>query len=134
MVFLRSARRVCRASGLNFLPSRTFAGHNKWSKIKRKKAVNDAARNKLYTKILREIQFTLRGVDGDVTNSKAVQVLNKEKVVIIVCSSTGDGDPPDTCSKAWRFLRRQKTNLLEGVLYTILGRQKRRKELLFTSR
>ena len=67
-------------------------------------------------------------------NSDTVQVLNKEKVVIIVCSSTGDGDPPDTCSKAWRFLRRQKTNLLEGVLYTILGRQKRRKELLFTSR
>lgn len=61
------------------MPSRAFAGHNKWSKIKRKKAVNDAARNKVFTKILREIQFTLRGVDGDVTNSKAIQVLNKAK-------------------------------------------------------
>ena len=81
MVFLYSAKRVCRATSVHFLPSRTFAGHNKWSKIKRKKAVNDAARNKLFTKILREVQFTLRGVDGDITKSKAVQVLNKAKNV-----------------------------------------------------
>lgn len=33
-----------------------MAGHNKWSQIKRKKAVTDAKRGKLFTKLLREIQ------------------------------------------------------------------------------
>ncbi len=37
-----------------------MAGHNKWSKIKRKKAVNDAKRSKIITKILKEITIAVR--------------------------------------------------------------------------
>jgi len=41
------------------------AGHNKWSKIKRKKSVNDARRGKLFTKIIREITVAAREGGGD---------------------------------------------------------------------
>lgn len=37
-----------------------MAGHNKWSKIKRKKAVNDVKRSKIASRILREIQVAVR--------------------------------------------------------------------------
>lgn len=40
------------------------AGHNKWSQIKRKKAVNDAKRGKLFTKIIREITVAAREGGG----------------------------------------------------------------------
>lgn len=43
-----------------------MAGHNKWSQIKRKKAVNDAARAKIITKHIRAVQSAVReGGGGD---------------------------------------------------------------------
>jgi YebC/PmpR family DNA-binding regulatory protein len=41
------------------------AGHSKWSKIKRKKAANDAKRGKIFTKIIREITVAAREAGGD---------------------------------------------------------------------
>ena len=38
-----------------------MSGHSKWSTIKRKKGVNDAARGKVFTKLAREIQIAARG-------------------------------------------------------------------------
>ena len=42
-----------------------MAGHNKWSKIKRKKGVNDAKRGALFTKLIREITVAAREGGGD---------------------------------------------------------------------
>ncbi len=42
-----------------------MAGHNKWSKIKRKKGVNDAKRGALFTKLIREITVAARDGGGD---------------------------------------------------------------------
>ena len=42
-----------------------MAGHNKWSKIKRKKAVNDAKRGAQFTKLIREITVAAREGGGD---------------------------------------------------------------------
>ncbi len=42
-----------------------MAGHSKWSKIKRKKAGNDAARSKVFSRILREITIASRLGGGD---------------------------------------------------------------------
>lgn len=44
-----------------------MAGHNKWSKIKRKKGVNDSRRSKIWTKIIKEISIAVResGPDPD---------------------------------------------------------------------
>jgi YebC/PmpR family DNA-binding regulatory protein len=41
------------------------AGHNKWSKIKRKKGVNDQKRGALFTKLIREITVAARDGGGD---------------------------------------------------------------------
>ena len=41
-----------------------MAGHNKWSKIKRKKAVNDARRGAQFTKLIREITVAAREGGG----------------------------------------------------------------------
>ena len=42
-----------------------MAGHNKWSKIKRKKGVNDAKRGALFAKLIREITVAARDGGGE---------------------------------------------------------------------
>ncbi len=41
------------------------AGHNKWSQIKRKKAVNDQRRGKIFTKLIRELTVAAREGGSD---------------------------------------------------------------------
>ncbi|POM65163.1 NADPH-dependent diflavin oxidoreductase, partial [Phytophthora palmivora] len=43
--------------------------------------------------------------------------------VIIVCSTTGNGDPPDNCGKFWRYVKRrtQPEDMLAKLRYTVLG-------------
>ncbi|CAM9755713.1 unnamed protein product [Chrysoparadoxa australica] len=44
-------------------------------------------------------------------------------MIVFICSTTGNGDPPDNCDKFWRFLRRRTNpdDLLKEVLFTVLG-------------
>ncbi|HWV57776.1 MAG TPA: YebC/PmpR family DNA-binding transcriptional regulator [Longimicrobiales bacterium] len=42
-----------------------MAGHSKWAQIKRKKAVNDSRRGKVFTKLIREITVAAREGGGD---------------------------------------------------------------------
>ncbi|MCA9731879.1 MAG: YebC/PmpR family DNA-binding transcriptional regulator [Deferribacteres bacterium] len=42
-----------------------MSGHSKWSTIKRKKAANDAARGKVFTKLIKEITVAARAGGGD---------------------------------------------------------------------
>ena len=42
-----------------------MAGHNKWSKIKRKKGVADAKRGALFTKLIREITVAAKEGGGN---------------------------------------------------------------------
>jgi flavodoxin len=68
-----------------------------------------------------------KGVPADVMsmNELGIANCNKEKapIVVIVASSTGDGDPPDNCSVLYMALKKnqQPKDLLEGVHYTVLG-------------
>lgn len=54
-----------------------MSGHSKWSTIKRKKGANDAARSKLWAKMLRFVEVAARdgggNVDGNPTLATAVQ-------------------------------------------------------------
>lgn len=43
-----------------------MAGHNKWSKIKHKKAVTDAQKSKVFGKLVRLIQLETKKASGDV--------------------------------------------------------------------
>ena len=43
------------------------------------------------------------------------------EVLVIITSSTGDGELPDNAQKFYRWVRTQEGNVLSGVRYTILG-------------
>lgn len=50
--------------------------------------------------------------------------LSSNNALIIVASTTGDGDPPDNATKFWRWLRRAKgaeLDALKGKKYAVLG-------------
>jgi len=55
-----------------------MAGHNKWSKVKRKKGVNDAKRSKIWARIIRDIMMAARDGGGD-PNSNAKLALHIDK-------------------------------------------------------
>ena len=42
-----------------------MSGHSKWSTIKHKKAITDARRGKLFTKVIRELTSAARASGGD---------------------------------------------------------------------
>jgi YebC/PmpR family DNA-binding regulatory protein len=57
-----------------------MSGHNKWSKIKRQKGVEDAKRGQLYTKLTREIIMAAREGGGDIeTNFKLRLAIQKAR-------------------------------------------------------
>jgi YebC/PmpR family DNA-binding regulatory protein len=57
-----------------------MAGHSKWSKIKRQKAVVDAAKGKVFTKIIREITIAAREGGGDpATNARLSLAIDNAK-------------------------------------------------------
>ncbi|MDG2288001.1 MAG: YebC/PmpR family DNA-binding transcriptional regulator, partial [Candidatus Marinimicrobia bacterium] len=46
-----------------------MSGHSKWSTIKRKKAVVDAKRGKIFTTLIKEITISAREAGGDVNSN-----------------------------------------------------------------
>jgi len=56
-----------------------MAGHNKWSKIKRSKGVEDAKRSALFAKIGNESIAASRACDGDLTNLRLATAISKAK-------------------------------------------------------
>ena len=50
--------------------------------------------------------------------------IEKEKCVVFVVSTTGDGEPPDTVAKFWRRLRKKTldSTFLKGLHFALLGR------------
>eukprot|EP00603_Paraphysomonas_imperforata_P009419 CAMPEP_0114430330 /NCGR_PEP_ID=MMETSP0103-20121206/9983_1 /TAXON_ID=37642 ORGANISM="Paraphysomonas imperforata, Strain PA2" /NCGR_SAMPLE_ID=MMETSP0103 /ASSEMBLY_ACC=CAM_ASM_000201 /LENGTH=124 /DNA_ID=CAMNT_0001599769 /DNA_START=198 /DNA_END=572 /DNA_ORIENTATION=- len=57
--------------------------------------------------------------------NEAVGINLKEqaRAVIIVCSTTGNGDAPDNAEKFWRTIKKRALakDTFEGVNYTVLG-------------
>ncbi|MBI2674036.1 MAG: YebC/PmpR family DNA-binding transcriptional regulator [Candidatus Zambryskibacteria bacterium] len=45
-----------------------MSGHNKWSKIKNKKAITDAAKSKIFSKMARLISIASKQAKGDITS------------------------------------------------------------------
>ena len=61
------------------LERRGFAGHNKWSKIKRKKGANDALRSAMITKTCREVAAAAKASGGDLDNLRLVTAVSKAR-------------------------------------------------------
>ncbi|UGQ16858.1 YebC/PmpR family DNA-binding transcriptional regulator [Borrelia sp. RT1S] len=58
-----------------------MSGHSKWSTIKRKKGVLDARRNKIFTKLIREISIAAKMGGGEVDSNPRLRVaINKARV------------------------------------------------------
>ena len=79
-----------------------MAGHSKWSQIKRTKAVGDAKRGAVFTRLGREISVAARaGADPDgnfqlrtaISKAKAagVPAANIERAIAKGCGAGGDG-------------------------------------------
>jgi YebC/PmpR family DNA-binding regulatory protein len=82
-----------------------MSGHSKWATIKRKKGAVDAARGKLFTKLIREITIAARMGGGDMSgNARLRKAVNDAK---------GNQMPADTIQRALK----RGTGELEGVSY-----------------
>ncbi len=82
-----------------------MSGHSKWAGIKHKKAVIDAKRGKLFSKLIKEVTISAREGGGDIeTNPRLRQAITKAKEANV---------PADNLNKA--VLR--GTGALPGVTY-----------------
>lgn len=81
-----------------------MAGHSKWSKIKRAKAVTDAKKGKVYTRFLREIQVAAK-TGGDLSGNPRLKR--------VVDSAKSAGVPNDNIAKAIK----RGTGDIEGEEY-----------------
>lgn len=56
-----------------------MSGHNKWSKIKHKKAITDAQKSKVFSKLVRLIQVESKNANGDVNSPGLKTAIEKAK-------------------------------------------------------
>ena len=82
-----------------------MAGHSKWSTIKRKKAVNDARRGKLFTGLIREITVAARAGGGDPNFNPRLR--------LAIDTARAGNMPADNIERAIK----RGTGELEGVQY-----------------
>ena len=82
-----------------------MSGHSKWATIKRKKAVTDAKRGKVFTKLIKELMIAARDGGGDTeTNPRLRQAVSTAKTANM---------PNDNIKRAIQ----KGTGELEGVSY-----------------
>jgi YebC/PmpR family DNA-binding regulatory protein len=82
-----------------------MSGHSKWATIKRKKGANDAARGKLFTKLIREITIAARMGGGD--------VIGNARLRKAITDAKANQMPSDTIERATK----RGTGEVEGVTY-----------------
>jgi len=82
-----------------------MSGHSKWSTIKRKKGATDAARGKLFTKIIKEITISARLGGGDPGANPRLR--------LAVQNAKANNMPADNITRAIK----KGTGELEGVHY-----------------
>lgn len=82
-----------------------MSGHSKWSTIKRKKGANDAARGKVFTKLIREITAAARAGGGDPGSNPRLRTA--------ITSAHAANMPKDNVERAIK----KGTGELEGVTF-----------------
>jgi len=89
-----------------------MSGHNKWSKIKHKKAVGDAKKSKIYSKLVKLIQIESKNSNGNVSSPSLRSVIEKAKA---------ENMPKDTIDRAVKKGVSNDTALMEHVVYEAYG-------------
>src|SRR5438128_6042113 len=82
-----------------------MAGHSKWKQIKRKKAVTDARRGALFTKLIREITIAAKQGGGDPAGNARLRTA--------IDAAKAENMPLDNIERAIK----KGTGELEGVQY-----------------
>ena len=82
-----------------------MSGHSKWATIKRKKAVLDSKRGKIFTKLIKEITIAAREGGGDVNGNPRLR--------LAVDNAKAQNMPQDNIERAIK----KATGELEGVTY-----------------
>src|SRR5690606_31931962 len=89
-----------------FIASRRhMSGHSKWATIKRKKGAVDAARGKLFTKLIRELTIAARMGGGDPQGNPRLRKA--------IAESKSNQMPSDTITRAIK----RGTGEIEGAAY-----------------
>lgn len=89
-----------------------MAGHNKWSKIKREKGVNDAKRGAVFTKIGNQIAIAARSGVDPAMNSALAMAIEKAKAVNM---------PIANIQRAIDRVADKNSAVLEEVTYEAMG-------------
>ena len=89
-----------------------MSGHNKWSKIKNKKAVTDAAKSKIFSKMARLISTASRQVDGDTASPILRAVIEKAREYNM---------PADNIERAVKKGAGSDAEALEAITYESYG-------------
>ncbi len=89
-----------------------MAGHNKWSKIKHKKAATDAAKSKVFGKMARLIAVESKKAHGDITSAGLRTAIESARAVNM---------PSDNIERAIAKGISSETAALESILYEMYG-------------
>jgi YebC/PmpR family DNA-binding regulatory protein len=89
-----------------------MSGHNKWSKIKHKKAASDAKKSKIYSKLVKLIQMESKFSKGDVSSPGLRAAIEKAKE---------ENMPKDTIDRAVKKGASNDSASMEHVMYEAYG-------------
>ncbi|MEK7584906.1 MAG: YebC/PmpR family DNA-binding transcriptional regulator [Patescibacteria group bacterium] len=89
-----------------------MAGHNKWTQIKRQKAVVDAKKSKLFSVLVKQIQLEARKANGDETASGLKTVIERARVANM---------PNENIERAIKSAVGAEAKELETILYEAYG-------------
>ena len=91
-----------------------MSGHSKWSTIKRQKAVTDAKRGAVFTKLGNQIAIAARGGTDPTTNSTLAMVIEKAKAANM---------PMSNIERAIQRVADKNAAVLQEILYEGYGPQ-----------
>lgn len=89
-----------------------MSGHNKWSKIKHKKAATDAAKSKVFSKLNRLLTVEAKKADGDINSPGLRVAIEKAKK---------ENMPGDTIDRAIKKATEDNSAAMEAVVYESYG-------------
>ena len=89
-----------------------MSGHNKWSKIKHKKAASDAKKSKIYSKLVKLIQSESKDAKGDISSPGLRTAIDKAKA---------ENMPKDTIDRAVKKGASSDAASMEHVTYEAYG-------------
>jgi YebC/PmpR family DNA-binding regulatory protein len=89
-----------------------MAGHSKWSKVKHKKAVSDAQKSKIFSKIVRLLNIEAKKSGGDVISPGLKAAIEKAKAYNV---------PKDSIERAIQKGGSDNSNSTESIDYEAYG-------------